>query len=203
LDCLIRNCLQDINPWRKSAFNNLKNDLKLLTIYCYKKPGESKGLKHYSWINQPYIRAKIIGAIILIATVTFFLFRPITPINMKIGFAFVFIAIFIVFLVSEKSILKSIGTLPMGTKLGAIKKMRLPMSEKIALTLIMWILLMFFITRESDLETFFILILIGMLIVKEFSYEYISTRFINRLNIFIFIFVIVFIAIEVKKIISF
>lgn len=76
------------------------------------------------------------------------------------------------------------------------------MSEKIALVLSFWILLIFIITGDANLEIFFILIFIGVLIVRELTDIYTTSNLKDRLNLFIYIFLIIFIIIVGRKIID-
>jgi len=76
------------------------------------------------------------------------------------------------------------------------------MSEKIALVLSFWILLIFIITGDANLEIFFILVFIGVLIVKELTDIYTTSNLKDRINIFIYIFLIIFIIIVGRKIID-
>ncbi len=76
------------------------------------------------------------------------------------------------------------------------------MSEKITLIIAGWILLVLFITGDSNLEIFFILIFIGVLIVRELTDVFTTINLKDRMNIFIYLFILVFILIVGKKIIS-
>ena len=76
------------------------------------------------------------------------------------------------------------------------------MSEKITLFVAVWILVALFITGNADLEIFFVLIFVGMLIVKEFTDRFTTVHIKHRMNVFICVFAIVFIVIVGKKIIS-
>ena len=76
------------------------------------------------------------------------------------------------------------------------------MSEKITLFVAVWIIVALFITGNADLEIFFVLIFVGMLIVKEFTDRFTTVHIRHRMNVFIYIFAIVFIVIIGKKIIS-
>ena len=76
------------------------------------------------------------------------------------------------------------------------------MSEKITLFVAVWIIVALFITGNADLEIFFVLIFVGMLIVKEFTDRFTTVHIRHRMNIFIYIFAIVFIVIIGEKIIS-
>ena len=75
-------------------------------------------------------------------------------------------------------------------------------SEKITLVIAGWILLVLFITGDSGLEIFFILIFIGVLIVRELTDVFTTINLKDRMNIFIYLFILVFILIVGKKIIS-
>jgi len=76
------------------------------------------------------------------------------------------------------------------------------MSEKITLVIAGWILLVLFITGDSNFEIFFILIFIGVLIVRELTDIFTTNNLKDRMNIFIYLFILVFILIVGKKIIS-
>ncbi|MCK4349177.1 MAG: hypothetical protein KAW47_11240 [Thermoplasmatales archaeon] len=76
------------------------------------------------------------------------------------------------------------------------------MSEKITLVIAGWILLVLFITGDANLEIFFILIFIGVLIVRELTDVFTTVNLKDRMNIFIYLFILVFIVIVGKKIIS-
>lgn len=76
------------------------------------------------------------------------------------------------------------------------------MSEKITLVIALWILVALFITGNANLEIFFILIFIGVLIARELVDVFATINLKDRMNMFIYIFIIVFIVIVGKKIIS-
>ena len=76
------------------------------------------------------------------------------------------------------------------------------MSEKIVLILAIWILLVLIITGDSNLEIFFILIFIGILIARELTDVFTGYNFKDRMNIFIYIFILVFIGIVANKMIN-
>jgi|GEM_PF-2542052 len=75
-------------------------------------------------------------------------------------------------------------------------------SEKITLFMAIWMVIIFFLTINAILEIFFILIFIGLLIVKVFTDRYTLTPLRIKLNILIFLFFIVFILLITKRIIS-
>lgn len=77
------------------------------------------------------------------------------------------------------------------------------MNEKdifLTLTLSIWIIISYFITFQTDIEVLFILILIGFLIIKYLSQEYVSNHLQKRLNIVILILSVVFFLIIIEKI---
>ncbi|MBU0497711.1 MAG: hypothetical protein KKC68_08880 [Candidatus Thermoplasmatota archaeon] len=76
------------------------------------------------------------------------------------------------------------------------------MSEKLTLIITLWILLVLLITGTSNLEIFFILIFIGVLIVRELSDVFTTTNLKDRMNLFIYFFIIIFMVIVGQKILS-
>jgi hypothetical protein len=76
------------------------------------------------------------------------------------------------------------------------------LSEKITVIIAVWILIAMIITGEGNLEIFFILIFIGVLIIRELTDIFTSSDLKQRMNIFIYLFIIVFIIVVGKKIIS-
>ena len=124
---------------------------------------------------------KIVGVLLILIGIIF-LFNPI-PSNMKIGVTSILIGIFVISMILERSVSDSVGNV------------------QVTIFLIAWIIIVFFITDVSDLEIFFILIFIGMLIAKEAAKEFTTVHFKNRMDIFIYVFFIIFIAIMLKKII--
>jgi len=75
-------------------------------------------------------------------------------------------------------------------------------SEKIVLIITIWILLVLIITGDSNLEIFFILTFIGILIIRELSDIFTTISLKERMNVFIYIFIIIFIGIIGQKIIN-
>lgn len=76
------------------------------------------------------------------------------------------------------------------------------LSEKITLIITVWILLMMIITGEGNLEIFFILIFIGVLIIRELTDIFTSSDLKQRMNLFIYLFLFLFIIIVGNKVIS-
>jgi len=75
-------------------------------------------------------------------------------------------------------------------------------SEKIALILSIWVLIVLLITGDANFEIFFILIFIGVLIAREISDVFTTINLKDRINIIIYMFIIVFIVIVGQKIIN-
>jgi hypothetical protein len=76
------------------------------------------------------------------------------------------------------------------------------MSEKITLIVVAWILIVLLITSDTNLEIFFILIFIGVLIVRELTDIFTTVNLKDRMNVFIYMFILVFIIIVGQKIIN-
>ena len=75
-------------------------------------------------------------------------------------------------------------------------------SEKIALVIAIWILIALIITRDIDYELFFVLVFIGVLIIRALTDIFITTTLKHRMNLLIYIFIIVFSVIVGNKIIT-
>ena len=76
------------------------------------------------------------------------------------------------------------------------------MSEKITLFVAVWVIVMLFITGDADLEIFFVMILIGLLIAREFTDRFSTVHLKHRMNIFIFAFIVVFLVLVGTKVIN-
>jgi hypothetical protein len=76
------------------------------------------------------------------------------------------------------------------------------LSEKITLVFIVWILVILFLTGDENLEIFFVLLFIGILVIRELTDIFIPGDLKDRMNMFIYIFVIIFIVIVGKKVIT-
>ncbi len=76
------------------------------------------------------------------------------------------------------------------------------LSEKITVIIALWIIIVMLITGEGNLEIFFILIFIGVLIIRELTDVFTSSNIKNRMNLFIYIFLLIFMVIVGRKIMS-
>lgn len=75
-------------------------------------------------------------------------------------------------------------------------------SEKITLVITLWILLALIITKDTDFELYFVIVFIGILVIRALTDVYITTTLKNRMNILIYIFIIIFSVIVGNKIIT-
>lgn len=169
-------------------------------VFTKEKKGKTEKLKTHFSMKQPHTHSNIIGIILVIVGIVF-LFNP-TYLNLKISFTMIFIGCFLVAMISKKNIPKRISDSQIRRNIDSIKKPRLLMSEKITLIIVIWTLFLFFITSGTNIEIFFVLILIGMLVVKEFMDTFLSSPLKKRMNIFIVVFLLLFLVIFVQKIIS-
>lgn len=75
-------------------------------------------------------------------------------------------------------------------------------AEKITLILAVWILIALLITGDRDFELFFVLIFIGILIIRALTDVFITKPMKFRMNLVIVVFLIGFIVIVGNKIIT-
>ncbi|MFH1013719.1 MAG: hypothetical protein V1769_04335 [Thermoplasmatota archaeon] len=76
------------------------------------------------------------------------------------------------------------------------------LSEKITIIISLWIIFVLLVTGKGNLEIFFILTFIGVLIIRELSDVFTTENLKGRMNLFIYLFIIVFMVIVGKKIIG-
>jgi hypothetical protein len=76
------------------------------------------------------------------------------------------------------------------------------MSEKITLYIVAWMIFLLFIASDTGLEIFFILIIIGFIIIKELTDRFTTSSIKLKMNAFIFIFMIVFVLLIITRIIN-
>ena len=180
---------------------------------------KNKEKKHASKIApyfskfQSFTKSNVIE-LALISIGVVFLFNP-TLSNIKKSFTLILIGFILIFILSEKDSANRFQTRTPkpssanvnrkpGTRLNLdyVKKIRLSISDKITLTLVIWILFLFFITSDVELEAFFVLIFIGMLVVRELTGELTTIRLKHRMDGFIYLFLMAFIWIIGEKIIN-
>ncbi len=135
--------------------------------------------------------------------------------NIKISFTLIFISSILLFLmtseqpdlVNEKTpstakpyYKKRLHTPKIITKLVKVKERikDIPLSNRISIVLILWTLLLFVISKE--IEIYFILIFIGILITRELTDLYTTNLYKKRLNAFIIIFLLTYAVLIYQKI---
>jgi hypothetical protein len=74
------------------------------------------------------------------------------------------------------------------------------LSEKIALAMIAWVLFSLVLALSSGLEVLLILILIGVLIIRELTDSFTPVRTKDRVDYFIYAFLLVFAIIVVRRV---
>lgn len=112
-----------------------------------------------------------------------FFYNP-TILSMKIGIILVIIGGFFLILLTDKEKYSKLS------------------SAQMILIMSSWIVLLFFVTGNVSLETFFLMIVIGITAIKELTNELITRELQKKLNFFVFLFLLIFIAIVAQKIIS-
>ena len=71
-------------------------------------------------LHQPHVKAKIIGVILIAIGIAFLLYDP-GELHLKIGFASILIGIFMVFMITERSVPKTISDAQIEGNLDAVK----------------------------------------------------------------------------------
>lgn len=145
-------------------------------------------------------RITIIGTILILIGILVFI-NP-AYFNIKIGLTILLIGSFMVIFGSEKHIKKTAKRLK--RKNTPIKEIlgKTQVSNRIMLILSIWILFLFTIINETQIELFFILTFIGILVVKELSDEYISSQLKMRMNAYIIVLLMIYTVIISQKIIN-
>lgn len=128
-------------------------------------------------------KIRMLGIFLIIMSIVFFSFS--FHLNTKISLTLALIGLFLILLIPGKILPENI------------------IDIKIIVIIITWILLMFLLTINVDLEILFVLILLGILLIKEFTDKLTSSSFKKRLNIFIFSSLLIFLVLVIKRIINF
>ena len=74
------------------------------------------------------------------------------------------------------------------------------LSEKIALAMIVWVLFSLVLAISSGLEVLLILILIGVLIIRELTDSFTPVKTKDRVDFFIYAFLLVFAVIVIRRV---
>jgi hypothetical protein len=153
------------------------------------------------FIKSPHVRINIFGILIIIMGIVFY-YNP-TPLYLKISLTMIFIGYCLLFMHSKTPIPKRIGDSQTTRNMDAIKKTKVLTSEKITLIVIVWTLFSFFITNEADIQIFFGLIIIGLLVIKQITDEFTTLHLKKIMIIFIIVLLIAYIIIIAQKILTF
>ncbi len=192
--------------------------MKKKTTQEWKKPSypiDKKNSKRYNQKQKKTIKITKILAdniieLILLSIGLLYLTVP-TIHNIKISFTLILISTFLIFLMIGKHI-----TIPYVQKKDSTKNschtrkvqidsfrnkiQSIPLSNRISIALILWALLIYVLTK--DIEVYFILIFIGILITREITDRYTSNIYKKRLNAYIIIFLFTYIVLISQKIIE-
>jgi DNA-directed RNA polymerase subunit RPC12/RpoP len=151
-------------------------------------------------LKQPYLRARLFGLILVIIGSVFYLF-PMSSLITKIGVSFILMGIISFMFITEEKILLINNSLKKEKK-HRMQNINLLFSEKLVLVLNILILFIFLITDTSSLELFFILIYLGLIIIKELTKDFTPIYLERKLNMFVIGFFIIFIIIIIKRVMA-
>ena len=175
---------------------NYKKNKKIITI-----KNDEKKEKLANKLNKKYIMFHLFG-LILISIGCYFIINP-TILNLKISMTLLLLGLFMVFLIFKKRTYTKIKNIQMTEKPQILIKDRLLKSEqKIVLSMIIWVLLIFVMTINTSLEIYIILISLGIVIIKELSDEFTTSAFKFRMNFFFLIGIILFMITISQKILT-
>jgi len=187
--------------------NKQKNELKyetvsLIDLNLFKKEEKQthKGFKQnfLNFLEQPYLRGRLIGLILIIIGSIFYL-SPTSLFITKIGISFILMGI-ISFMFIKKIL--SISNSPKKEKKHGIQNINLLFSEKLVIVLNILILFIFLITDASSLELYLILIYLGLLIIKELTKDFTPIYLERKLNMFVIGFFTIFIIIIIRRVMT-
>ena len=151
-------------------------------------------------LKQPYLRGRLFGLFLVVIGSIFYLSSTSSLIT-KIGVSFILMGIISFMFITEEKILP-INNSSKKEKKHRIQHINLLFSEKLTLVLSIFILFIFLITDTSSLELFFILIYLGLLIIKELTKDFTPTYLERKLNVFVIGFFIIFIIIIIKRVMA-
>jgi len=81
-----------------------------------------------------------------------------------------------------------------------VRGSRVQLSEKIALAMIVWVMFSLVLALSSGLEVLLILILIGVLIIRELTDSFTPVKTKDRVDFFIYAFLLVFAVIVIRRV---
>jgi len=189
--------------------NKQKNELKyetvsLIDLNLFKKEEKQthKGFKQnfLNFLEQPYLRGRLIGLILIIIGSIFYL-SPRSLFITKIGISFILMGIISFMFITEEKILL-INNSSKKEKKHRIQNINLLFSEKLVIVLNILILFIFLITDASSLELYLILIYLGLLIIKELTKDFTPIYLERKLNMFVIGFFTIFIIIIIRRVMT-
>ena len=183
------------------AINPIENSIDL-NLFEKEEQQKRKVFKQtfLNSLKQPYLRGRIFGLFLVIIGSIFYL-SPTSSLITKIGVSFILIGTISFMFITEEKIPLINNSLKKGKK-HRIQNINLLFSEKLALVLNILILFIFLITDTSSLELFFILIYLGLLIIKELTKDFTPIYLERKLNMFVIGFFIIFIIIIIKRVMT-
>jgi len=181
-----------------SSIDNAVN----LNLFKKEEQQIHKGFKQtfLNFLKQPYLRGRLFGLFLVIIGSIFYL-SPTSSLITKIGVSFILIGTISFMFITEEKMPLINNSLKKGKKY-RILNINLLFSEKLTLVLSIFILFIFLITDTSSLELFFILIYLGILIIKELAKDFTPIYLKRKLNMFVIGFFIIFIIIIINRIMA-
>lgn len=131
-----------------------------------------------------YYRNTLIGILLIIVGVIFLL--NLTNLNIKIGASLIFIGFLLIIFLStnEKTIKKSVD------------------GQEIFIIFTIWLFIGLMITYNIDADIFLIVVILGILTLREILFGSVSSRLEKRLHLLFYSLLIIFIIIIVQRVIT-
>lgn len=138
-----------------------------------------------SYFNRSVFSPSRITGLLLVITGIVFFYNP-NDIRLKVGASMILLGLFfLLFLnVKEIDVLKTLT------------------GQKLTFILVLWVFLGFIITYNFEANLFFIIIILGIIIIEELLSEFSSQKLKNRMTILVYFLIIAFLFIVSQKIIS-
>lgn len=171
-------------------------------------------------INIPVTEAKILGILLILIGITLYYVFNLTSIKISLALIIIGVIIF-TFIPNNRSIfLKSYkpNTTEKNTEKPKNKldtnnyslinysfsffKNQFDISEKIAITFILWIIFIYLLTGVNDIDIFLIFLFLGILLIKVLFDNLFPVQLRQKINIFIIAFLLIFIIIVIKRFLS-
>ena len=135
--------------------------------------------------DNPILYSNSVIGLLLITVGIILLFNPIN-INLKVSASMILLGLFVIMIldVNEKSLRKTIN----GKQLTFISTF--------------WIFLVFIISYNIDAEIFLIIVILGILVLKELISDYMSNPLKKRMTVIFYLLIITFIILVGQKVIN-